>query len=131
MATNLKFAREYIRAIEAGATGEALARFFAPDVIIQEMPSRISPHGSTSDLAKALQGAERGKQLFQRQTYTITNIFGVGNRVALEMDWLGVTAMPVQNLPAGSEIRDHVAVFLEFRDNRIARQRTYDCFEPW
>jgi hypothetical protein len=26
---------------------------------------------------------------------------------------------------------DVFAVFLEFRDGRIARQRNYDCFEPW
>lgn len=72
-----------------------------------------------------------GKQLFKRQTYTITNMLGEGSRVAMEMDWVGVTAVQLQNLPAGSEMRDHVAVFLEFRDGRIARQQLYDCFEPW
>ena len=82
-------------------------------------------------LPKLCRAPNGGKQLFQRQSYNITNIFGVGNRVALEMDWLGITAVPVQNLPAGSELRDHVAIFLEFRDSRIARQHTYDCFEPW
>jgi ketosteroid isomerase-like protein len=48
-----------------------------------------------------------------------------------EIDWLGVTAIPIQDLPAGSEMRDHVAIFLEFREGRIARQKHYDCFEPW
>jgi ketosteroid isomerase-like protein len=131
MSTNVEVARDYIKAIESGATGDALARFLTPDVLIREMPNRIAPHGSMSDLAKALLGAERGKQLFQRQTYTITNMLGDGSRVALEMDWVGVTAVQLQNLPAGSEMRDHVAVFLEFRDGRIARQQLYDCFEPW
>jgi hypothetical protein len=131
MPTNLEVAREYIRAIERGATGDALARFFTPDVTITEMPNRVAPHGSTSDLARSLEAAERGQQIFKRQTYTITNILGNGDFIALEMEWIGVTAVPIQNLPPDSEMRDHAAVFLEFRNERIVRQRHYDCFEPW
>jgi hypothetical protein len=106
MSTNVEVARAYIQAIESGATSEALARFFTPDVVIQEMPNRISPRGSVADLAKALQGAERGQQIFTRQSYTITSLLAEGNRVALEPDWVGITAIPIQNLPAGSEMRD-------------------------
>lgn len=65
MSSNLQLAQDYIRAIEGGATGAALARFFTPDVVIQEMPNRIAPRGSTSDLTKALQSAERGKEELQ------------------------------------------------------------------
>ena len=131
MPTNVELAREYIRALESGATGDALARFFTPDVVIREMPNRIAPHGSVADLAKALQGAERGQQLLKRQTYTITNILAEEDRVALELDWIGVTAVQIQNLPPNSQMRDHAAIFLHFRDGRIARQHHYDCFEPW
>jgi ketosteroid isomerase-like protein len=63
--------------------------------------------------------------------YTITNILADGDRVALEMDWIGITAVQIQNLTPNSEMRDHAAVFLHFREGRIARQRHYDCFEPW
>jgi hypothetical protein len=28
-------------------------------------------------------------------------------------------------------LRAHFALFLEFRDGRIVRQRNYDCFEAW
>jgi ketosteroid isomerase-like protein len=131
MHENIEFARQYIRALESGATGRALANFFTPDVAIREMPNRVAPHGSVSDLAKALEAAKRGQQLFKKQTYAITNILGEGDWVALEMDWIGVTAAPIQNLPPNSEMRDHAAVFLQFRNGRIARQRHYDCFEPW
>src|SRR6185503_12849371 len=57
---NLDFARRYIAAIEAGATGDALAPFFTPDVVITEFPNRFSPNGRTSDLPAALAAAERG-----------------------------------------------------------------------
>ena len=131
MATNLDIARDYVRALEAGVVGDALARFFAPDVEFHEKPNRISPHGSTSDLNKALQGAERGQQMFSRQTYTIINTLTEGERVALELDWVGITKVQLQNLPPGSAMRDHAAIFLQFRDGRIVRQSHYDCFEPW
>jgi len=28
-------------------------------------------------------------------------------------------------------MRARFAVFLDFRDGKITRQRNYDCFEPW
>jgi hypothetical protein len=72
MATNVEVAREYIHAIEGGATGDALARFFTPDVAITEMPNRVAPHGRASDLAKALEAAERGASNSLRLT-TVRN----------------------------------------------------------
>jgi len=48
MPTNIEIARVYIKAIENGATGDALAKFFTPDVVLQEMPNRVAPHGSVS-----------------------------------------------------------------------------------
>ena len=129
--TNFEIARQYLKAIESGATGDELARFFTPDAVYLEMPNRVSAHGSKSDLAQILQGAERGKQLFKRQSYAIANFVEQDDAIALEVAWTGVTAVQIQNLPPGSEMRDHVAIFLEFREGRIARQRNYDCFEPW
>jgi len=48
MPTNGELAREYSRAIENGATGEAFARFFTHDVDIKGNADRVAPH----DLAK-------------------------------------------------------------------------------
>jgi ketosteroid isomerase-like protein len=131
MLANVRLAQRYIAAIAEGKAGDTLAGFFTPDVTITEMPNRIKPHGSVSDLARALDAAKRGQQLFSRQTYTITNILGDGDWVALELDWSGITAVPIQNLPTGGEMKDRAAVFLQFREGRIACQRHYDCFESW
>ena len=48
---NLERARAYLHAIEEGAMLEELSQFFAPGVTIQWFPNRITPNGSTSDLA--------------------------------------------------------------------------------
>jgi len=35
------------------------------------------------------------------------------------------------NLPAGSEMKAFVAMFLTFRDGKIISQRNYDCYPPF
>lgn len=129
--TNLETARNYLRAIEQGATGEALARFFAPDVTQQEFPNRLSPHGRRSNLAGMLEGAEKGQKILSKQHYEIRHEMESANCIALEVLWTGTMAVAVAGLPAGGEMRAHFAVFLDFRDGKIAAQRNYDCFEPW
>jgi ketosteroid isomerase-like protein len=78
-----------------------------------------------------LESAERGQKIVSRQSYGIENAIGQGDRVALEVAWVGTIEIPVGTLPAGSEMRAHFAVFLEFRNGKIIRQRNYDCFDPW
>jgi ketosteroid isomerase-like protein len=48
-----------------------------------------------------------------------------------EFQWSGTLAVPFETIPAGGVMRARFAVFLEFRDGRIIRQRNYDCFESW
>jgi ketosteroid isomerase-like protein len=49
----------------------------------------------------------------------------------LEVIWTGTLAVPMATLAAGAEMRAHFAVFLDFRDGKIAAQHNYDCFDPW
>ena len=46
------------------------------------------------------------------------------------MQWSGTLAVLVGMLGAGDQMRARFAVFLEFQDGKIVRQRNYDCFEP-
>jgi ketosteroid isomerase-like protein len=66
-----------------------------------------------------------------RQRFEIRSAVARGDHVALEVRWIGTPAAQIGSVPAGGEIRAHFAVFLEFRDGRIASQRNYDCFEPF
>jgi ketosteroid isomerase-like protein len=64
----------------------------------------------------------------QSQTYGVQRVIESGNEVAIELEW---TAVPVVNLPAGSSMKAFVAMFLTFRDGKIASQRNYDCYPPF
>jgi ketosteroid isomerase-like protein len=128
---NLDAARQYLAAVSQGATGEALAQFFTADVMQEEFPNRVSPDGKRRKLAGILEGAERGQKVLTAQRFEIRSAIAIGDRVILEALWVGTLAIPFGTIPAGGEMRAHCAMFLEFRDGKIAAQRNYDCFEPW
>jgi ketosteroid isomerase-like protein len=128
---NVETTRAYLAAVERGATGEALARWFTPDVVQEEFPNRLMPTGARRGLAELLDGAERGQTVMSAQTYEVLSAIASGDKVALEVQWTGTLAIPLGSLPAGGEMRARFGVFLDFRDGRIAAQRNYDCFDPF
>jgi len=128
---NIAIARRYLEAIENGAEGAALAEFFTKDVIQEEFPNRLSPIGQHRDLKALLDAARKGKRVIRAQKYEVLNAIADGDNVALEVFWSGLIAVPLEGLPANSQLRAHISIFLEFKDGKICRQHNYDCFDPW
>jgi len=123
--------RAYLAALEAGESGDSIARFFARDAIQVELPNRLNPRGGRSDLATLLERSQQGRKLLSRQIYEVRNAVAQGERVAVEALWTGVLAVPLDTLRAGDSMTAHFAIFFEFAGDKIALQRNYDCFEPW
>jgi len=130
-ASRIELAKRYLRALEAGAVGDELAAFFTADVVQEELPNRLVPAGARRDLTALLDGAVRGQKVMRRQQYQLVSAVESGDVVALEVEWIGTLAVPLGSLPAGGDMRARFAVFLEYRGDRIAKQRNYDCFEAW
>jgi ketosteroid isomerase-like protein len=128
---NLALVRRYLGAIESGATGEALAAFYDPDVVQEELPNRLNPHGARRDLRGILAAAERGKRAMSAQRFQVLSEVASHDRVALEVQWTGTVAAPLGTLPAGGELRARFGMFLDLRDGKITAQRNYDCFYPF
>jgi len=129
--TNIDAALTYLRAVEQGATGEALARFFHPEASFREYPNRLFPSGMTRDVRAALEGAERGQKVLSSQRYEVRRAVADGDEVALEIDWSGTLAVPLGTLPVGGVLRAAIGAFITFREGRILSQRNYDCYEPF
>lgn len=125
----LSITKQYLQALEEGATGERLAAFFTTDVLQEEFPNRLVPQGQKRTLSELLLGAERGRQLMASQRFELLNAIVQGDQVAIEVEWTGRLRTPVTGLPEVMSAR--FGVFLEFREGKIARQRNYDCFAPW
>jgi ketosteroid isomerase-like protein len=130
MSRVLERTRAYFAALEHGVTGDELAAFYAPDVIQEEFPNRLMPHGARRDLAGILAAAERGKAVGKHR-YEILGMMAEGDRVAVEFLWSCELAVAVGSLAAGAEMSGRFASFIEFRDEKIVSQRSYDCFNPW
>ena len=128
---NLEIARRYLEALENGAEGGELAEFFTKDVVQEEFPNRLSPIGAHRNLDAILDAARKGKKTLRAQKFEILNSIADGDRVALEVFWSGYLAVPVDSLPADSEMRAHFSMWIEFKDGKIFRQHNYDCFDPW
>jgi ketosteroid isomerase-like protein len=128
---NLAIARRYLEAVENGAEGTALADFFTKDVVHEEFPNRLEPIGCHRDLDGILDTAREEKRTLRAQKFDILNSIVDGESVALEILWSGYLAVPVDTLPADSEMRAHISLWLEFRDGKICRQHNYNCFDPW
>ena len=129
--SNFSRVHQYLQAVAAMGAPETVEDFFAPDVVFQEFPNRIAPQGRIRRFADLGAAYERGRKIMKSQSYTVQRIVADGDEVAVELEWHGVLAVPVMNLPAGSEMKAFVAMFLTFRDGRIVSQRNYDCYPPF
>ena len=128
--TNLEITHRHLKAIETGDAPSVL-NLFTSDAAVEQLPNRLYPQGLRSSVKDIPEAFEKGRKIFSRQTYEITNEVTTGETIALEVLWTGTLAIPFGTLAAGSQMRCHSAMFLEFRDGKIVAQRNYDCFEPW
>ena len=102
--TNLETVRRYLKAIQDGDANCVLG-LFAPDAVLEELPNRIYPKGLRSSVSQIPEAFEKGRKIFSRQTYEVTNAVTTGETVALEVLWTGTLAIPFGTLAAGSQMR--------------------------
>lgn len=120
--------RAYLKAIE---DRRDTLRFLTDDVVQEEFPNALAPNGARRTLADLKAAAERGRGVLQSETYEIVALCETGDRVAAEVLWRGVLAVPLRSLKPGDAMKARIAVFFEFEGDRIRRQRNYDCFDPF
>jgi ketosteroid isomerase-like protein len=126
---NLDRARRYLEAIGNGVSFDELAEFYARDVVQHEYPNQLVPDGARRNLTQLREAWEKGQQVVASQSYDILSAVAGENVVGLEVVWTATLKVPIGSIPAGGQMRAHIAMFLEYRDGRIACQRNYDCFE--
>jgi len=130
-APNVELLHRYLQAFNSLSSPAIIASFFAPDVVVQEFPNRIAPHGQIRRSAELRPAYEQGLKILRSQTYKIMRVLDSGEDVVAELEWSGILAVAVMDLPAGTEIKAFVAMFVTFRDGKIISQCNYDCYPPF
>jgi len=129
--TNAQRTRRYLEAVASLRSADDVAEFYAPDVVLQELPNRIAPYGRVSRAAEMRSAFGKGQQLLRSQTFEVHRLIEDGDEVAVEVVWTGTLAAPFQNVPAGAQMKAYIGMFLTFRDGKIVSQRQYDCYPPF
>jgi hypothetical protein len=109
--SNIYRTHQYLQAVASMDSPENVADFLSPDVVIEEFPNRIAPQGRVRRAVDLRAAYEQGRQILQSQNYKVLRILEAGDEVAVELEWRGILAVPVMNLPAGSEMKAFVAMF--------------------
>jgi len=122
--------RDLFAAIQDDTFLEEPGRYWHPDAEQIEYPSLLRPAGGSRSLAGILQGAQAGRGMIRGQTYEVHTVIEQGDRMAMQFTWRATLGTDLGGMTAGSELVAHIAVFYEFRDGRILRQSSYDCYEP-
>ena len=130
-AHNLAIARKYLEAIERRGPVAELLAFYTEDAVQVELPNRLVPQGAVRNVAALRDASERGRRAISAERYRVRSAVAAGDRVMLEVLWIGTLAVPLGALVPGDAMRAHFALVMDFRDGRIAHQRNYDCFEPF
>jgi ketosteroid isomerase-like protein len=116
---NISRTHQYLQAVASLGAFENMPISTLPDVIIQEFPNRIAPQGRMRRAADLRAAYEQGRKILQCQSYNVQRILEAGDEVGVELEWTGILAVSVMNLPAGSEMKAFVAMFLTFRNGKI------------
>jgi hypothetical protein len=77
-----------------------------------------------------MEGAEAGKKMLAYQRFEPIRFFETADIVIAEYTWTGELKVKVGRLKKGQVLKAHVCTIFEFKDDKIYRQRNYDCYEP-
>lgn len=126
---NLKLAIEFITAVSEGKTGEELNIFYDECAKQIEYPNLLTKKVVERSLVDIKEASIRGLQVIKSQNFEIIKAHSCEDTVIIEAIWTGILAISLGKLKAGDEMKAYFAQFFEFRNNKIIKQRNYDCFE--
>ncbi len=126
---NLEMAIRFIEAIGEGKSGEELKEFYDESALQIEYPNLLTKKIIERNFNEIKDASISGKKVISHQKYEIVKSFSIGDTVIIEAIWSGKLSIPLGKLNAGDEMKAYFAQFFEFKNNKIVKQRNYDCFE--
>lgn len=94
-----------------------------------EYPNLMMSEIRKRNYASLLSGAEAGKKMLTYQRFEFANYIEAGDKVIVEFQWTGELKTRAGKLKPGLVLKANICAIFEFRDDKIYRQRNYDCYE--
>jgi len=101
------------------------------EVEFRELPNLLNKTGQIRNLEMSLEGLKKAKMILSEQTYDIVGYAEENDKIVVEKIWTGKMAMDIGNLKKGQSLKAYICAVIEFKDGKIFRHRTYDCYEPF
>jgi hypothetical protein len=122
-------AKAFVAAVAAAAPRETIEAFYTDDVIQEEFPNLLLPHGAVRDFINLRAAHDKTRYAIEAQSYEIVHAVASGNCVVLETIWNARLAVDLVSLVPGDTMRAQLAQIFEFRDGLIFRLRIYSCYD--
>jgi len=101
------------------------------EVEFRELPNLLNKNGQVRGLEMSLEGLKKARMILTGQKYEIVGFVDGGEKITVEKIWTGKLAMDIGNLKKGQELKAYICAVVEFKDGKIYRHRSYDCYEPF
>lgn len=122
---------QFLKMLESRTSSDELEIFYHPHSQQIEFPNALTKQCTIRSLQELKEASDKGSKVLTKEEYEVKNILSINDTVVLECVWRGTLAIPIGNIGAGGQMKAYFAQIFEFKDDKIFRQRNYDCFEPF
>jgi len=69
--------------------------------------------------------------ILSKQNYEIIGFVDCDEKITVEKIWTGTMAIDAGNLKKGQQLKAYICAVVEFKEGKLYRHRSYDCYEPF
>ena len=129
---NLKTYLNFLNRLEnLSDNAEDYEHLIHTEVEFREMPNLLNKNGQIRNLEMSLEGVKKAKMILAEQKYEIVGVIEKDNKINVEKIWTGKMSMDIGSLKKDQELKAYICAVVEFKDGKIYRHRSYDCYEPF
>lgn len=129
---NLQRYLEFVKKVESlSHNPDDYKELIHAEVEFRELPNLLNKNGQVRNLEMSLEGLEKARMILTEQHYEIVGLIDEGEKITVEKIWTGKVSIDIGNLKKGQELKAFICAVVEFKDGKIYRHRSYDCYEPF
>jgi len=123
----------YLKLVESCSTDRTVyTHILHPEVEQTEYPNLYTKTTQYRNLDGIMESVRDSRELVDAQRIQITRIVQCASEiVVVEMKWEGTLAIETNRVRRGQLLKGNMAMVFELRDEKIYRQRSYICYEPF